>query len=93
MRHFKPRIPVGFCLTAEHRTFNKPKGFLSDRPASHRARIEGSQKTTSEMIPSQSQRDCVLQPRVASLRATLGLRRRDSTTLKGLRQLLQLAGS
>jgi hypothetical protein len=86
MRHLKPRIPVGFCLTAEPRTYN-PKGIRSDRPASHRARIEGSQTTTSEIIPSQSQRDYVLQPRVASLRATLGLRRRSSTTLKGLRQI------
>src|SRR5216684_8420377 len=32
----------------------------------------------------QSQRDCVLQPRVASLRATLGKRPRRPSTLKGL---------
>lgn len=46
--------------------------------------MKPSRETTVGRAVPESQRDSIIQPKVASLRATLGQRRERCTTLKGL---------
>jgi len=67
----------------------EPRAAFGVRPACRRLRnvsvLRKREQAPAPYTHLQSQRDCVLQPRVASLRATLGLRWHRSSTLKGLR--------